>query len=173
MTEAKHCCATKKRSWSSLHLYSWTKFVWTPVTKEDINGYLVTWWLVAPAFPQAFPTHSEWRDRKRQREKWSQVLSCLARDLAPRTVSWCVCICLCPPSAHVNFKFPLEPSKQERRWHYIRPKIDSKCRAQRKMHREKLARMDNTPLASTRICEASLLDDRREKELLLYGSTKS
>lgn len=79
-------------------------------------------------------------------------------------------------SAHINFKFPIEPEKEEIRWRFIKPRIDSKCRAQRRLQREQLARLESLSQTGTpgRVVRSRYPRvDPREKEELLYGNSRS
>lgn len=78
--------------------------------------------------------------------------------------------------AHINFKFPIEPEKEEIRWRFIKPRIDSKCRAQRRLQREQLARLESLSQTGTpgRVVRSRYPRvDPREKEELLYGNSRS
>ena len=62
------------------------------------------------------------------------------------------------------------------RWRFIKPRIDSKCRAQRRMQREQQARLDNTLQLGcserTYRTRAPRVDPR-EKDQLLYGYSRT
>lgn len=62
------------------------------------------------------------------------------------------------------------------RWRFIKPRIDSKCRAQRRLQREQQAKLDHTPRNGgperpfrTRVPRV----DPREKDQLLYGYSRT
>ncbi|XP_046859878.1 uncharacterized protein LOC124453168 isoform X2 [Xenia sp. Carnegie-2017] len=80
---------------------------------------------------------------------------------------------------HVDYKFPLEKDRMEVRWQLIKPKIDSKCRQQRRQqheHKWKIVKMLNSKSSPKthanvgRPKKIALGDE--EREILLYGSTK-
>ena len=86
----------------------------------------------------------------------------------------------CHPSvwiAHVDFKYPIEEDRMEVRWQLIKPKLDSKCRSQRRLQREQKWRFEQTNekqqnTASTPKPKRATLDVE-EREMLLYGSPKT
>ena len=62
------------------------------------------------------------------------------------------------------------------RWRFIKPRIDSKCRAQRRMQREQQARLNSTLQlgGSERTYRTrSPRVDPREKDQLLYGYSRT
>ena len=77
--------------------------------------------------------------------------------------------------AHINYKFPIDPDKEELRWQFLKPRIDSKCRAQRRLQREAQAKV-NTPW-DVGIPERSRSRmsrvDPKEKDQLLYGYNRT
>ncbi|XP_068688825.1 uncharacterized protein [Montipora foliosa] len=78
--------------------------------------------------------------------------------------------------AHINYKFPIEPEKEEMRWRFIKPRIDSKCRAQRRLQREQLAKLESLSEngGSERVSRGRLPRvDPKEKDQLLYGYSRS
>lgn len=78
---------------------------------------------------------------------------------------------------HINYKFPIDPDKEELRWQFLKPRIDSKCRAQRRLQREAQARLDSSPRGagvSSRTPRSRMPRvDPREKDQLLYGYSRS
>lgn len=80
-------------------------------------------------------------------------------------------------AAHINYKFPTDSDKQELRWHLLKPRIDSKCRAQRRIQRDYQVIGDNhsgipnkeKPFRS-KLTKPSL--DPKIKDELLYGVAK-
>lgn len=78
---------------------------------------------------------------------------------------------------HINYKFPIDPDKEELRWQFLKPRIDSKCRAQRRLQREAQARLDSSPrgvgvpLRTPRSRVPRV--DPREKDKLLYGYSRT
>ena len=77
---------------------------------------------------------------------------------------------------HINHKFPIESDKEEMRWRFIKPRIDSKCRAQRRMQREQQAKLDNSlRLGSSERTYRGTRPrlDPREKDQLLYGYSRT
>jgi len=78
---------------------------------------------------------------------------------------------------HINYKFPIDPDKEELRWQFLKPRIDSKCRAQRRLQREAQARLDSSPrgagppLRTPRSRMPRV--DPREKDQLLYGYSRT
>lgn len=62
------------------------------------------------------------------------------------------------------------------RWRFIKPRIDSKCRAQRRLQREQLAKLESSPRTggSERMFRSRVPRvDPREKDQLLYGYNKT
>lgn len=62
------------------------------------------------------------------------------------------------------------------RWRFIKPRIDSKCRAQRRMQREQQAKLDNSlRLGSSERTYRGTRPrlDPREKDQLLYGYSRT
>lgn len=77
-------------------------------------------------------------------------------------------------AVHVNYKFPIEPAKQELRWMVLKPRIDSKCRAQRRLQRDQLARLNRSHVRSGRQSKnhrTPIIDEKVRVELL-YGCGK-
>ena len=76
---------------------------------------------------------------------------------------------------HINHKFPIEPGKEELRWQFLKPRIDSKCRAQRRLQREQQARLEKTPqgVVGERPFRSRLRVDPKEKDELLYGYSRT
>ena len=94
----------------------------------------------------------------------------------PRRISAFLSCFLLSPPAHINFKFPIEPEKEEIRWRFIKPRMDSKCRAQRRLQREQLAKVESLSQtgAPGRVFRSRYPRvDPREKEELLYGYSRS
>ena len=77
--------------------------------------------------------------------------------------------------AHINYKFPIELEKEELRWQFLKPRIDSKCRAQRRLQREQQARLETTPqgVVAERPFRSRLRVDPKEKDELLYGYNRT
>jgi hypothetical protein len=80
--------------------------------------------------------------------------------------------------AHVDFKFPLEEDRMELRWALIKPKIDSKCRSQRRLQREHKWKMEKMMAEKTEVPPIAARSKRlvigdQEREMLLYGVTKT
>ena len=62
------------------------------------------------------------------------------------------------------------------RWRFIKPRIDSKCRAQRRLQREQLAKLESLSEngGSERVSRGRLPRvDPKEKDQLLYGYSRS
>lgn len=80
-------------------------------------------------------------------------------------------------AVHINYKFPIDPDKEELRWQFLKPRIDSKCRAQRRLQREAQARLDSSPRGAgtpVRTPRARMPRvDPREKDQLLYGYSRT
>ncbi|XP_048579749.1 protein BANP isoform X2 [Nematostella vectensis] len=82
--------------------------------------------------------------------------------------------------AHVNFKFPLDSLKEDMRWHLLKPRIDSKCRAQRRQIREQACATESStagPMdsghARKRGRPYKAVINAKVKDELLYGCGKS
>ncbi|XP_028402947.1 protein BANP-like isoform X1 [Dendronephthya gigantea] len=81
--------------------------------------------------------------------------------------------------AHVDYKFPLEEDRMELRWQLIKPKIDSKCRSQRRLQREHKWKMEKLMTAKPEVVPSGTPRSKRlvigdqEREMLLYGVTKT
>lgn len=62
------------------------------------------------------------------------------------------------------------------RWRFIKPRLDSKCRAQRRLQREQQAKLENSPGTAgserTYRTRGPRLDPR-EKDQLLYGYSRT
>lgn len=78
--------------------------------------------------------------------------------------------------AHVNYKFPISAEKEELRWQFLKPRIDSKCRAQRRLQREEQLKRLNLPqVVTTERTPRSRVPrlDPKEKDQLLYGCNRN
>lgn len=78
--------------------------------------------------------------------------------------------------AHVNYKFPISAEKEELRWQFLKPRIDSKCRAQRRLQREEQLKRMNMPRVVTaeRTARSRVPRlDPKEKDQLLYGYNRN
>ncbi|XP_078345650.1 uncharacterized protein LOC144631134 [Oculina patagonica] len=76
---------------------------------------------------------------------------------------------------HINYKFPIDPNKEELRWQFLKPRIDSKCRAQRRLQREAQAKLYSPREAGIPERSRSRLPrvDPKEKDQLLYGYSRT
>lgn len=79
--------------------------------------------------------------------------------------------------AHVDYKYPIEEAdRMEVRWQLIKPKLDSKCRSQRRLQREhkwKFERLIDKPATTSTPKQKRPVLDVEEREMLLYGSPKT
>lgn len=77
--------------------------------------------------------------------------------------------------AHINYKFPIDSDKEELRWQFLKPRIDSKCRAQRRLQREAQAKLyspRDAGIPERSRSRASRVDPK-EKDKLLYGYSRA